>query len=285
MTDEVLLLHREDEIAVLTLNRPERNNALTNESFELLGEHLAQLEDDRSVRAVVLTGAGPTFCSGFDISGDVPRTSRRDFERHADLVTRAFWRIWNSRLPFVVAASGRCTAGGLYFAAVCDLMLVTEDIQIGMPELKIGMRPPLFNIFPWMMTYRAAKEFLLTGQIIDGRRAVEIGLVNRTVPAELLMDEAMEAARGLARMPDDVVEVMKRSVNRRWELAGLRLGIEEDIDAFIDDKVDMGPFQLEYRTLSREHGPSVAAERMGLESAVRQMVPESSSEVESPGTN
>jgi enoyl-CoA hydratase/carnithine racemase len=164
-------------------------------------------------------------------------------------------------------------------------MLVTEDIQIGMPELKSGGRIPIFNIFPWMMTYRAAKEFLLTGQIIDGRRAVEIGLVNRTVPADQLMDEAMEAARELARMPDDVVEVMKRSVNRRWELAGLRLGIEEDIDAFIDDKVDMQPFQLEYRTLSREHGPSVAAERMGLDAPVRQMVPESSSEGESSGTN
>jgi enoyl-CoA hydratase/carnithine racemase len=87
MANEVLLFHREDDIAVLTLNRPERNNALTNESFELLGQHLAQLEDDRSVRAVVLTGADPTFCSGFDISGDVPRTSRRDFEHHADLVT------------------------------------------------------------------------------------------------------------------------------------------------------------------------------------------------------
>ena len=85
-------------------------------------------------------------------------------------------------------------------------------------------------------------------------------------------------------MPDHVVEVMKRSVNRRWELAGLRLGFEEDIDAFIGDKVDMGPFQLGYRSLSREHGPSVAAERMGLESPVRQMVPENSSEAESPGT-
>jgi len=95
----------------------------------------------------------------------------------------------------------------------------------------------------------------------------------------------MEAARALARMPDDVVEVMKRSVNRRRELAGLRLGIEEDSDAFIDDKVDRGPFQFEYRTLSREHGPSVAAERMGLESPVRQMVPEHSSEAEIPGTN
>jgi enoyl-CoA hydratase len=262
MPAEELLFDQDGDIAIITLNRPERGNALTNAVFERLTEHLDRIEDDTSLRAVLLTGAGPSFCTGFDISGDQPRTSRHDFQHHADLVTGAFWRIWNSRLPFVVAARGRCTAGGLYFAAVCDLMLVSEDAQLGMPELQIGMRPPLFNIFPWMMTYRAAKEFLLTGGLVDGRRAVDLGLANRAVPDDRLMDEATALARSLARMPDDVVAVMKRSVNRRWELAGLRTGIEDDVEAFVEDKLHMGPYQAEYRRLSREIGPRAARERL-----------------------
>lgn len=113
MPDPVLF-DRSDQIVRVTLNRPARNNALTNEMFELLAGYLDDVEDDPSARAVVLEGSGPAFCSGFDITGDAPRTTRRDFQHHADLVTGTFWRIWTSRLPFVVAAHGRCTAGGLY---------------------------------------------------------------------------------------------------------------------------------------------------------------------------
>lgn len=263
MPDEVLF-HRDGQVATITLNRPERGNALTNPVFEAIAAHLDEIEEDASIRAVMLTGTGPTFCTGFDLSGDAPRTSRHDFQHHADLVTGTFWRIWKSRLPFVVAARGRCTAGGLYFTAVCDYMLVAQGAQLGMPELKIGMRPPLFNIFPWMMTYRDAKELLLLGDVVDAERAREMGLVNRVVPDDRLEPEALEVARAMAKMPDDVVAYMKQSVNRRWELAGLRTGIEHDIDAFVDDKVHMGPFQAQYRRLSRELGPSVARERMGL---------------------
>lgn len=144
-------------------------------------------------------------------------------------------------------------------------MIVTPDIEVGMPELALGMRPPLFNIFPWLMTYRDAKEFLLTGQVVDGRRAVELGLANRVVAENELAAEAMTLATDLARMPDDVVSVMKQSVNRRWELAGFRTGLEADIKAFVDDKVHMGPFQAEYRRISREFGPRAAREQMGIE--------------------
>jgi enoyl-CoA hydratase/carnithine racemase len=264
MSTNDVLFAREGSVATVTLNRPERGNALTNEMFSLIQTFIDEVEDDASVRAVVLTGAGATFCGGVDITGRSPDAGRHSFQEHADLAVSTFWRIWDSRLPFVVAARGRCMAGGLYLACVCDLVLATPETQIGMPELKIGMSPPLFNLFPWLLELRTAKEFLLTGGIVDAARAVQLNLINRVVADEQLQPEAMALATSLAEMPDQVVQVMKRSINRRWELAGFRTGIEEDVRRFVTDKVHMGPFQTEYRRLTQEFGPRVARERLGM---------------------
>ncbi|MGH8428839.1 MAG: hypothetical protein ACREUF_00390, partial [Solimonas sp.] len=121
-----------------------------------------------------------------------------------------------------------------------------------------------FNIFPWLMTYRAAKEFLMTGDAIDGRRAVEWGLATRCVEEGDPTASALTLAKHLAAMPDDVTAKMKRSVNRRWELAGLVAGIEEDVAGFVADKANMGPTQRAFRQLSREVGFKEAMVRLGI---------------------
>jgi enoyl-CoA hydratase/carnithine racemase len=265
MSKEDVLFARDGSVAIITLNRPHRRNTLNDGMLEIMQAILGEIEDDSSVGSVVLTGTGELFCGGFDVSGGPPRTGRTSFQAHADLASRTLWRIWKSRLPFVAAVRGVCLGGGVYLACVCDFLLTTERTRFSMAEIKFGFAPPLFNIFPWLMGLRAAKEFLMTGDPITGARAVEMGLANRTVPDEQLGNESLNLARSLAAMPDGVVRIIKRSVNSRWEQAGLVAGIERDIDAFVENKVFQGPVQAEYRRLAREIGGRAALERLGID--------------------
>jgi enoyl-CoA hydratase len=263
--NEDLLLEREGAVATITLNRPARRNTLNDGMLESLQGFLDDLEDDASVGAVVLTGSGPLFCGGFDVSGGPPRSGRKAFQAHADLASRTLWRIWRSRLPFVASVRGLCLGGGVYLAGVCDFLLTTPATHFTMAEIKFGMAPPLFNLFPWLMGLRAAKEFLMTGDPITGDRAVEMGLATRAVPEDRLATDTIALARSLARMADGVVPVIKRSINARWEAAGFVTGIERDVEAFVDNKVSQGPVQKEYRRLAREVGGRTALERLGID--------------------
>lgn len=260
--DVELLIEHDGAVAVLTLNRPQRNNALTDNMLVMLARAVTELEDDGRTRAVLLKGAGGVFCAGFDVGGKHQSRTRVDFRDHADLASATFWRLWRSPLPFVAAVRKVCLGGAVYLACVCDFLVTTPGTRFAMSELKLGMAPPLFNIFPWLMSYRAAKEFLLTGDAIDGRKAVEWGLASRCVEADDPVPDAMRLAAQLAAMPDSVVATMKRSVNRRWEHAGLVEGINEDVAGFVEDKVNMGPVQTEFRRLAREVGVGEAVRRI-----------------------
>ena len=260
--DAELLIEHDGAVAVLTLNRPQRNNALTDNMLVMLGRAVMQLEDDGRTRAVLVKGSGGVFCAGFDVGAGHQSRTRVDFRDHADLASATFWRIWRSPLPFVAAVRKVCIGGAVYLACVCDFLVTTPETRIAMSELRLGMAPPLFNIFPWLMSYRAAKEFLLTGEAIDGRKAVEWELASRCIEADDPVPDAMRLAEQLAAMPDNVVAKMKRSVNRRWELAGLVEGINEDVAGFVEDKVNMGPVQAEFRRLAREVGVGEAVRRM-----------------------
>jgi enoyl-CoA hydratase len=263
-TDDVLFT-RDGAVALITLNRPARRNTLTDGMLEALWDIQGAIEDDTAVGAVVLTGTGPLFCGGFDVSGGTPRSGRKAFQAHADLASRTLWRIWRSRLPWVASVRGLCLGGGVYLAAVCDFLLTTDRTRFTMAEIKFGFAPPLFNLFPWLMGLRAAKEFLMTGDPVTGARAVEMGLATRSVPDEQLDAEAIRLARSLAAMADDVVRIMKRSINARWEAAGFVAGVERDVETFVDNKVFQGPVQKEYRRLARELGGRAALERLGID--------------------
>ena len=270
MSETGVRFGREGAVATITLDRPARRNTLTDEMLEAMQRFLDEVEDDRAVGAVVLTGAGPVFCAGFDVGGGPPRTGREPFQAHADLVSNTLWRIWRSRLPVVAGVQGLCVGGGVYLSGVCDFLITTARTRFSMGEIKLGFAPPLFNLFPWLLGYRAAKDFLMTGDPVNGTRAVEMGLASRVVPAEQLAEETMRQAQSLARLPDDVVPVLKRSINARWEQAGFVAGVENDIRGFVQNKVQQGPFQVEYRRLAREIGVRAALERLGIDLGLRE---------------
>lgn len=267
-TDEILV-DRDGPVAVLTINRAEHNNAINNDILMQLRTAVMDLECDGTTRAVVIRGAGGKFSVGFDVTSKKPR-SAASVRDHADLASDTFWRVWRSPLPFIASAERCCLGGAVYFSGVCDFMITSPSAEIGLFELKIGMSPPLFNIFPWMMGYRAAKQFLLTGDIIDGNKALEWGLASHCVAEDQIIPTSMALAHRLASMPDSVVAKMKRSVNRRWELAGVITGVEDDVDNFVRDKLSMGQTQQEFRKLVVEYGVEEAIVRLGIDLGLRE---------------
>ena len=231
-TQPLLLIDRPAPlICRLTLNRPEKRNALSN---HLRAQIFAALEDadrDPDIRVSIIRGAGPCFSAGYDLSRENGRHVQAlpfhtaggagEWARH--VVDGAF-RIWDMAKPVIAQVHGWCLAGGSELATACDLVYVAEDAQIGYPPVRT-MSPPDNQFHAGLCGLRPAMEMMLTGDAIDGRQAVEIGFANRAFPAERLDNEVLAIAGRVAKVPTDVQQINKRSVHRSMEIMGLRAAI------------------------------------------------------------
>ena len=212
----------------LTLNRPKKRNALSNPLRSELFDALHRADADREIRVVVLRGAGSSFSSGYDLSGnnqqDLPYASTMGdgfWPRH--VVDGAF-RIWDLAKPVIAQVHGYCLAGGSELMASCDLAYVGESAQIGYPPVRL-MSPPDNQFHPWLASMRDAMELMLTGDAIDGHEAVRMHLANRCFPDEALEDEVLAIAERIAKIPTDLQQLNKRSVHRAMEIMGMRAAI------------------------------------------------------------
>jgi enoyl-CoA hydratase/carnithine racemase len=216
---------REDEGAVarLTMNAPERLNALSEEMLEALLTTLAEIGEDGAVRAVTLSGAGKAFCAGHDLremqaarQAEDEGAARFDglFRRCAELMTR----IRALPQPVIAQVHGIATAAGCQLVATCDLAVAAESTRFGVNGVNIG----LFCSTPMVALSRNVPvkqtfEMLVTGEFVDAGRAAELGLVNRVVPAEALADETLALARQVAGKLDVAVRIGKRAFYEQLE--------------------------------------------------------------------
>jgi enoyl-CoA hydratase len=217
----------ERHVATLTLNRPEKMNALNKELQLEMQRALDALEDDQTVRAVIIRGEGKCFSAGFDISGSVGGT-RRTVQQLRDTVKRengAWFKIWRSRLPFVAAVHGYCLGGACDLAMVCDITIAAESAQFGEPEIQF-QSAPAFPVMPWVLGMKKTKELLLTGDRIGAAEAERIGLVNRVVPDNMLLGEAKRLAVKLAKIPPPAMHLNKQALNRAYDVRGFTSTIE-----------------------------------------------------------
>jgi enoyl-CoA hydratase len=212
----------------LTLNRPEKRNALSN---ELRGEILRALEDadgDASVKVSILRGAGSCFSSGYDLSADLtvgqPFYSPGGPGQWARHVVDGWFRIWDLGKPVIAQVHGYCLAGGSELAACCDLVYVADDARIGYPPTRL-MSPPDNQFHPWLMGMRTAMEMLLTGDAISGAEAAAKGFANRAVTPAELEPTVLSVAGRIALVPTELSQINKRAVHRAMEIMGLRAAI------------------------------------------------------------
>ena len=233
-----VLYERRGSVGLITLNRPERLNAMDQAMLIELGLALDQAEADNETGAVVVTGAGKGFSSGFDLKAQAANPPhgvaewrpvlRRDFD--------TVMRFWTLPKPTVAAVHGPALAGACELAMACDITIAAEGATFGEPELKFGAGIVVM-LLPWIVGPKIAKEIILTGEdALPARRAYEIGMVNRVVADGTHLDEALAVARRIAAMDRPLVTETKRALNRGYELMGMGEALEAalDIDLLIE---------------------------------------------------
>jgi enoyl-CoA hydratase len=232
MDYETILCERRDAVALLTLNRKTRLNAMNATMLREFHRAMDELEADDGVRAVVLTGAGTSFCSGFDLQEQAARPPsgvaewrgvlRRDFD--------AIMRFWHSPKPTIAAVRGACLAGGCELELACDITIAAEDAVFGEPELRFGAGIVVM-LLPWLVGPKRAKQIILTGDDkLSARRAEAIGLVNEVVPVGQELERALSIAGDLAVIDPAALRETKRALNRTYEIMGLGEALEAALD-------------------------------------------------------
>ncbi len=224
-----VLTAREGAVAVITLDRPDKLNAITPQMTAALGRALDNIEDDDGVRAIVIEGAGRAFSAGFDLEAgewDSLESIRREMETDFDMILR----FWNCPKPTVAALHGYCLGGALELALACDLAVAAQDTRLGEPEVRFGSGIVAL-LLPWITGPKQAKELLLTGSDrITAQRALEMGLVNRVVPEGQHRAAALELAREVAANDAAAVQLTKLAINRSYEVMGLRQALAQALE-------------------------------------------------------
>jgi enoyl-CoA hydratase len=213
----------------LTLNRPDKRNALSNALRGAVFEALEAADRDQAVRVTIVRGAGSCFSAGYDLSSEgarqpLPFHTAAGAGQWARHVVEGCFRVWDLAKPVIAQVHGWCLAGGSELATACDLVYVAEDSQIGYPPVRM-MSPPDNQFHAWLCGLRPAMEMMLTGDAMDGREAVRVGFANRAFPAEDLEAAVLAMAERVAKIPTDVQQTNKRAVHRAMEAMGLRAAL------------------------------------------------------------
>jgi methylglutaconyl-CoA hydratase len=225
-----LLLEFAGEIARITLNRPDKRNAISSEMIAELQGALDAIESTHT-RVVILTGAGKAFCAGMDlemlaaIAKQSPAENQEDSRRIATMLRR----VWSFPRPMIAAVNGHAFAGGCGLATLCDFTLAVPEAKFGYTEVKIGFLPAIVSVFlTRQIGEKRCRDLLLTGRVIDAAEAKEFGLVSEVVPAELLLDRAL----GLA---GDLIAASPSSLSRakRLLVSSQAAGVDHDLERAI----------------------------------------------------
>ncbi len=253
-------LERLGHVARLTLARPERANALNAAMLGEISDALDTLERDTDVRALIVTGAGAAFSSGFDLKEQVERRPtgtdawqpllRKDFD--------TIMRFWHFPRPTIAAVRGPCLAGACELALACDMTVASEDAFFGEPELKFGAGI-VAMILPWLVGPKIAKEIILLGEDrIPAARAREIGIVNRVVPAERLDETALAIANHLAAVDPNLIKETKRAINRAYEARNMLAALEEALAIDLAIEGAGSPDKIQFMDIARREGLKAA---------------------------
>ena len=264
-----ILYDIDQKVAYITLNRPEKMNALSNNLRGELVHALKEAEFDSAVSVIVIRGAGRTFSAGYDIGGGMeapadspyvhPRTRRPDVgstrpgpsEWAAHVVETNWQAIWENYKPVIAQIHGYCLAGGTELASICDFRIVTEDAVIGYPPVR-AMTTMDMMWAPWHLPMSKAREFAYMGDPMSGAEAAHWGWANRAVPAGELQETVDWFARRLALIDQEQLLYSKRAVNRAYEVMGIRtaLSVGTDIQALSA----MRPMGGVFGAISRKYG-------------------------------
>lgn len=228
--NRVVLTEKKGYIGYIVLNRPEKLNAFTREMYYQLAEAADYMEEQDDVKVVVIKGTGRCFSAGFDLGStggnDTHLGQRRAYEKYSNRTRK---KIWDMTKPTIAQVHSHCLGGAHDIALACDFCIVTENANLGVPEIQFG-QGATFLCMPYMINLRKCREYLLTGKSYDGRTAYEIGIANKCVPEAELDNAVRELAKELALVPASAMALQKRGINRAVEAMGFALAREQWLD-------------------------------------------------------
>lgn len=230
MTYSTILVDSPAEgVRLLTLNRPEKRNAISTALRVELLDALRAHDNDPDVRVTVIRGAGPCFSSGYDLGGGslmegAPFYSAPGDGQWARQCNDTWFSIWDLAKPVIAQIHGYAIAGATELASACDLVYVADDTQISYPVVRV-MSPPDWQYHTVLLGLRRAMELILTGDPISGVEAAAIGFANRSFPPDRLEASVLAIAERVAGVPSDLAQINKRSVHRAFDVWGARAAI------------------------------------------------------------
>lgn len=249
-----------DRVAKITLDRPERLNAINRQTMSDIRATLDCLEADPDVAVVVIHGAGRAFSAGMDLKddadGDTSGTDgwRQILSENLEFVT---W-FWDFPKPTISAVHGYCMAAGCDMAVACDITIAEAGTFFGKPELKFGSVITAM-VMPYLTNPKIAKQLLLTADDrISAERAYEIGLVNDVVAAGEGLDRAMQIAARIATLDDDAVRITKLAINKSLDAMGLREALQANLDLSVEIETLETPSRQMFKEISRRDGLKAA---------------------------
>ena len=234
-TKPTLLLAVDDGVAVVTLNRPEAMNSINGAMRQELMALFPALDMRKDVKVIVITGAGDkAFCTGADLKERSAKTTEEMVHDRHYLVAKSTSNISTISKPVIAAIKGYCMAGGYEMALQCDILIASDNAIFSLPEVTHGFFPGggACQRLPRLIGYQMAKELIFTGRRWDAKEAKELGLVNKIMPLDKVMDEAMAMARKIASYPAIGVMQAKRALNQSMEV-GLHAGLRYDVEAWV----------------------------------------------------
>jgi enoyl-CoA hydratase/carnithine racemase len=230
-TTDLVLYDARAPVAHITLNRPDKLNALSASLLDELEAALRRAVADEEVKVVVLRGAGRAFSAGYDLSEEAAdRISTAD-QWHGVLSrdVAVTMELWRCPKPTIAAVRGWCLAGGCELAMACDMILAADDARFGEPEIRYGSGPVTL-LMPFLIGQKKTNELLFTGDVVDAHEAHRIGLVNRVVPSAELDDAVAELVAKIAPTPTAVLRHTKLALLRAYEAGGLTQAVAANLD-------------------------------------------------------
>ena len=252
---EVLTEKRKD-CGEIILNRPDKLNALTKRMYLDLVEAFKEMEKDDEVRVIILSGAGKSFCAGFDLA----QTRLRDPDFLIELYEACKaprWTIWDLKKPVIAKTHGYCIGAGCHLALICDFTIASEEAQFGEPEIQFGELSQ-FVLLPWMIGMKKAKELLMLGDLINAKEAERIGLITKAVPPENLNEETEKLAKKLVKMPSFGLRLTKMGINKGYEIQGFRNAMEFDLQIAALSGIFEPEEMKEFNKIMKEKGTKAA---------------------------
>jgi enoyl-CoA hydratase len=260
MRSELIQYQRREGIGLITLNRPEKLNAINKAMIAELGGALDEAEADSSVRAIVVAGAGRAFSAGFDLDmeigdgkpdpGAVRQALQNDF--------RIIMRFWDSPKVTLAATHGYCLGSAMELALACDLTVASEDCFFGAPEVRFGSGI-VAMLLPWLAGPKNAKYMLLSGDDrVSAAAAKDMGLINRVVPAGRALEETLELACRVAANDALAVKLTKQAINRSLDIGGMREALLQALETNVSIETAETAESREFNAILKRDGAKAA---------------------------